>query len=44
MKIIEKARAGYTLERGWENWCRRVDRPYYPHEMSIGEGFSKSEL
>ena len=25
--IIEKARAGYTLERGWENWCRRVSRP-----------------
>lgn len=44
VRIIEKARAGYTLERGWENWCRRVGRPYYPNEMTIGEGFSRSEL
>jgi ribulose-5-phosphate 4-epimerase/fuculose-1-phosphate aldolase len=43
-KIIEKARGGYTLERGWENWCRRVNRPYYPKEKTIGEGFTKSAL
>src|SRR3954451_8692855 len=27
---ITKARAGFTFERGWENWCRRVGRPYVP--------------
>ncbi|MGH6926037.1 MAG: class II aldolase/adducin family protein [Propylenella sp.] len=24
---IAGSRAGFTLERGWENWCRRVGRP-----------------
>jgi len=38
-----KGRAGFTLERGWENWCRRVDRPYYPLSMDTGPGFSRSD-
>lgn len=38
-----KGRAGFTLERGWENWCRSVDRPYYPLEWEMGPGFSKTD-
>ena len=38
-----KGRAGFTLERGWENWCRLVDRPYYPQSWDMGEGFSRSD-
>jgi ribulose-5-phosphate 4-epimerase/fuculose-1-phosphate aldolase len=40
---ITKARAGFTFERGWENWCRRVGRPYVPGTWDMGEGFSKSD-
>src|SRR5256885_12912481 len=40
---ITKARAGFTFERGWENWCRRVGRPYVPRSWEMGEGFSKSD-
>jgi HCOMODA/2-hydroxy-3-carboxy-muconic semialdehyde decarboxylase len=40
---IAKGRAGFTLERGWENWCRRVGRPYVPRSWEMGEGFSKSD-
>ena len=36
-------RAGFTLERGWENWCRRVDRPYFPLAWEMGPGFSKTD-
>ncbi len=36
-------RAGFTLERGWENWCRLVDRPYYPLDWNMGPGFSKTD-
>ncbi len=36
-------RAGFTLERGWENWCRETDRPYYPMDWNMGEGFSKTD-
>lgn len=36
-------RAGFTLERGWENWCRSVDRPYYPLKRDMGPGFSRSD-
>ena len=42
-EIIEKARAGYTLERGWENWCRLTDRPYYAMDWNMGPGFSKTD-
>jgi ribulose-5-phosphate 4-epimerase/fuculose-1-phosphate aldolase len=38
-----KGRAGFTLERGWENWCRSVNRPYYPQAWDIGPGFSRSD-
>ena len=38
-----KGRAGFTLERGWENWCRSVDRPYYPLAWEMGPGFSKTD-
>ena len=38
-----KGRAGFTLERGWENWCRGVGRPYYPQAMDAGPGFSRTD-
>ena len=38
-----RGRAGFTLERGWENWCREVDRPYYPLAWEMGPGFSKTD-
>lgn len=38
-----RARAGFTLERGWENWCREVDRPYYPLTRETGPGFSLTD-
>jgi len=38
-----KGRAGFTLERGWENWCRSVNRPYYPLTWDTGPGFSLSD-
>ena len=37
------ARAGFTLERGWENWCRLTDRPYYSQDWNMGPGFSKTD-
>lgn len=40
---ITKGRAGFTFERGWENWCNRVGRRYIPHDWSMGEGFSKTD-
>ena len=40
---ITKGRAGFTFERGWENWCRRVGRPYIPNDRNMGEGFSKTD-
>jgi len=38
-----KGRGGFTLERGWENWCRSVNRPYYPLTWDMGPGFSRSD-
>ncbi len=38
-----RGRAGFTLERGWENFCREVGRPYYPLAMEMGPGFSKTD-
>ena len=38
-----KGRAGFTLERGWENWCRSVGRPYYPLAWEMGPGFSRTD-
>ncbi len=40
---ITKGRAGFTLERGWENWCNRAGRPYVPKAWVMGEGFSKTD-
>lgn len=36
-------RAGFTLERGWENWCKLTDRPYYASDWNMGPGFSKTD-
>ena len=41
--IISKGRSGFTFERGWENWCQRVGRPYYPQSMDMGAGFSQTD-
>jgi ribulose-5-phosphate 4-epimerase/fuculose-1-phosphate aldolase len=38
-----RGRAGFTFERGWENWCRSVGRPYYPLAWEMGPGFSKTD-
>ncbi len=38
-----KGRAGFTYERGWENWCRLVDRPYFAANWDMGPGFSKTD-
>ena len=38
-----RGRAGFTYERGWENWCRLVDRPYYPQTWEMGPGFSRTD-
>ena len=38
-----RGRAGFTLERGWENWCRLTERPYYPNDWNMGPGFSKTD-
>jgi len=40
---ITTARAGFTWERGWENWCRRVGRPYVPEGWESGPGFSMTD-
>jgi HCOMODA/2-hydroxy-3-carboxy-muconic semialdehyde decarboxylase len=40
---VTRGRAGFTFERGWENWCRNVDRAYVPHSRNMGEGFSKTD-
>ena len=36
-------RAGFTLERGWENFCRLTDRPYYAMDWNMGPGFSRTD-
>jgi HCOMODA/2-hydroxy-3-carboxy-muconic semialdehyde decarboxylase len=38
-----KGRAGFTFERGWENWCQSVNRPYYPLTRDTGPDFSHSD-
>lgn len=40
---ITTARAGFTWERGWENWCRRVGRPYARKSWETGPGFSATD-
>jgi HCOMODA/2-hydroxy-3-carboxy-muconic semialdehyde decarboxylase len=41
--MISRARAGFTLERGWENWCRSADRPYHPQSWDLGQGLSRTD-
>ncbi len=41
--VASGGRAGFTLERGWENFCRMVDRPYRPLDWNMGPGFSKTD-
>jgi HCOMODA/2-hydroxy-3-carboxy-muconic semialdehyde decarboxylase len=43
ISAIKRGRAGYTFERGWENWCNRVGRPYAPSSREFGEGFSRTD-
>ena len=43
IEAITKGRAGFTFERGWENWCNRVGRPYLAKEWTAGEGFSRTD-
>jgi HCOMODA/2-hydroxy-3-carboxy-muconic semialdehyde decarboxylase len=43
IETIRRARSGFTFERGWENWCNQVARPYVPGAMEMGEGYSKSD-
>ncbi len=38
-----RGRAGFTWERGWENWCREVNRPYRSNSWEMGPGFSKTD-
>ena len=40
---IGKSRAGFTLERGWENWCRSAGRPYFPLSWEMGQGLSRTD-
>lgn len=41
--MITRGRAGFTLERGWENWCRSANRPYYPQSWDLGKGLSRTD-
>lgn len=41
--ISARGRAGFTLERGWENWCSKVSRPYIAQDWDMGPGFSKTD-
>ena len=43
IEAIGRGRAGFTLERGWENWCRRAGRPYVAQDWAMGPGFSRSD-
>ncbi len=43
IETITKGRAGFTIERGWENWCNRAGRPYVSGQWSTGQGFSRTD-
>lgn len=43
VEIATRGRAGFTLERGWENWCAKVGRPYISKEWEMGPGFSRTD-
>lgn len=40
---IKRGRAGFTFERGWENWCHSVGRAYVPGSSEFGEGYSRTD-
>jgi HCOMODA/2-hydroxy-3-carboxy-muconic semialdehyde decarboxylase len=40
---IKRGRAGFTFERGWENWCHAVGRTYVPGSSEFGEGYSRTD-
>lgn len=40
---IKHGRAGFTFERGWENWCHAVGRTYVPGSSEFGEGYSRTD-
>ena len=33
----------FTFERGWENWCNRVGRPYVSGVWETGSGYSRTD-
>jgi ribulose-5-phosphate 4-epimerase/fuculose-1-phosphate aldolase len=43
IETITKGRGGFTIERGWENWCRRAGRPYVSGEWTTPKGYSRSD-
>jgi len=43
IEAISRGRAGFTIERGWENWCHRAGRHYVSGEWTTGEGFSRTD-
>ena len=43
IEAITKGRSGVTFDRGWENWCNRVGRPYGAREWVAGERFSRTD-
>lgn len=40
---VKSGRAGFTLERAWEDWCNRVGRRYVPGTWNYGSGFSRTD-
>ena len=40
---ITEGRKGFTFERGWENWCNQVNRPYVSGSWDTGDGYSKTD-
>lgn len=43
INAITQGRKGFTFERGWENWCSKVNRPYVPGTWDTGEGYSQTD-
>lgn len=43
IQVIAGGRSGFTLERGWENWCQRAGRPYVPGTWDMGAGYSRTD-
>ena len=40
---ITAGRAVFTFERGWENWCNRVGRPYISGAWETGTDYSRTD-